>query len=122
MRKKPGAVVGRRGRRQKGCAAAEKKMGRIGSQQCCNASPLVTSGNLAGRHLFRVLRHSRVCIFAVAAASAQPILTSHFVLAHSDSNKIGRLVPQLKRRGEPKCAHVQGSRFQARADASNRAD
>src|SRR5215470_13177601 len=36
-------------------------------------------------------------------ASAQPILTCQFDLAHSDSNKIGMSVPQLERRGESKC-------------------
>jgi hypothetical protein len=36
----------------------------------------------------------------LGAASAQPILTCQFDLAHFDSNKNGTLVPQLERRGE----------------------
>jgi hypothetical protein len=39
----------------------------------------------------------------LGVASAQPILTCQFDLAHSDSNKNGTLVPQLERRGESKC-------------------
>ena len=39
----------------------------------------------------------------LGVASAQPILTCQFDFAHSDSNKIGTLVPQLERRGESKC-------------------
>ena len=39
----------------------------------------------------------------LGVASAQPILTCEFDLAHSDSNKIGTSVPQLERRGESKC-------------------
>ena len=39
----------------------------------------------------------------LGVASAQPILTCQFDLAHSDSSKNGTLVPQLVRRGESKC-------------------
>jgi hypothetical protein len=40
----------------------------------------------------------------LGVASAQPILTCQFDLAHSDSNKNGTLMPQLERKGESKCA------------------